>query len=78
MTGRFVAEVTANDVITVIRPSKLTNRLSNFKVSQSAGTNRLINCFSGQIRANIDLSLLKIALAALVQILQTLINIFPN
>ena len=42
------------------------------------GTNRLINCFSGQIRANIDLSLLKIALAALVQILQTLVNISPN
>ena len=39
------------------------------------GTNRLINCFSGQIRANIDLSLLKIALASLVQILQTLVNI---
>ena len=42
------------------------------------GTNRLINYFSGQIWANIDLSLLKIALAALVQILQTLVNISPN
>ena len=47
VAGRFVAEVTANDVVTVIRPSKLTNRLSNFKVSKSVGTNRLINCFSG-------------------------------
>ena len=71
VTGRFVAELTANDVINVIRPSTLTNRLSNFKVSQSAGNNRLINCFSGQIRGIIDLTLLKIALAALVQILQT-------
>ena len=78
VTGRFVAELTANDVISVIRPSTLTNQLSNFKLSQSAGTNRLINCFSGQIRANIDLSLLKIALAALVQILQTSVNISPN
>ena len=78
VAGRFVAEVTANNVITVIRPSKLTNRLSNFKVFKSADTNRLINCFSGQIQANIDLSLLKIALAALVQILQTSVNISPN
>ena len=79
MKDRFVAEVTANDVITVVRPSKLTNRLSNFKIfSVSVGTNRLINFFSGQIRANIDLSLLKIALAALVQTLQALVNISPN
>ena len=42
------------------------------------GTNRLINCFSGQIRTNIDLSLLKITLVAIVQILQTLVNISPN
>ena len=73
-----MAALTANDVITVIIPTKLTYRSSNIKVSQSAGTNRLINCFSGQIRENIDLSLLKIALAALVQILQTLVNISPN
>ena len=59
----------ANDVIAVIRPSTLTNRLSDFKVSRSTGTNRLINCFSDQVRANIDLSLLENALAALVQIL---------
>ena len=59
MTGRFVAEVTANDVITVFRPSKLTNRLTNIKVFPSAGTNRLIKCFSGQIRANMDLGLLR-------------------
>ena len=78
MTGQFLAEVTATDVITVIRSSKLTNPLSKSKVSQSAGTNRLIYCFSGQIQANIDLSLLKIALAALVQILQTLVNISQN
>ena len=78
MTSHFVAKVTATDVITVIRPSKLANPLSNFKVFKSAGTNRLINCFSGQIRANIDLSLLRIALSALVQILQTLVNIFLN
>ena len=73
-----MAEVIANYVINVIRSSKLNNRLSNVKVSQSAGTNRLINCFSGQSRANIDLNLLKIALAALVQILQTLVNITPH
>ena len=48
----------------------------SIKVRQSAGTNWLINCFSGQIRENIDLSLLKIALASLVQILQTSVNIF--
>ena len=71
VTGRFVAE----DVITVVRPSTLTNRLSNSKVSQNAGTNRLIYCFSGQIWKNIDISLLEIALAALVQIL---VNISPN
>ena len=35
----------------------------------------VINWFPGQIWANIDLSLLKIALAALVQILQILVNI---
>ena len=40
VAGHFVAEVTANDVITVIRPSKLTNRLSNFKVCKITGTNR--------------------------------------
>ena len=73
-----MAELTANEVITLIRSTKLTYRLSNFKVSQSAGTNQLINCFSSQIRENIDLSLLKISLAALVQILQTLVNISPN
>ena len=39
MTSRLMAEVTANDVITVIRLSKL----SNLKVSQSESTNRLIN-----------------------------------
>ena len=78
MIGRFVAEVTANDAITVIRPLKLTNRLNNFKVSQSAGTNRLVNCLSGQIRANIKPSLLKTAIEAHVQILQTLLNISPN
>ena len=39
-TGGFVAEVNANDVNTLTRPSKLTNRLSDFKVSQGAGTNR--------------------------------------
>ena len=78
MNGHFVAEVTVNDVITVTRPSTLTNQLINFKVSQSTGTNRLINCFSGQIRANIDLSLLEIALAALAQILKTLLNISPS
>ena len=77
VNGRFVTEVTANDGVTVIRPWTLTNRLSNFKVFQSAGTNRLINCFCGQIRANIDLSLLKIALAALVQIFK-LWSIFPR
>ena len=71
-----MAEVTAKDVITVmIGPSAMTNRLTNFKVSQNAGTNRLISCFSGQFRENIDLSLLKISLAALMQILQTLVNI---
>ena len=74
-----MAEVTAKDVITVmIGPSAMTNRLTNFTVSQNAGTNRQVNCFSGQIRANIDHSLLKIALAVLVQILQTLVNISPN
>ena len=52
--------------------------LSDYFDCLNPGTNRLINCFSGQIRANIDLSLLKIALAALVQILQTLVNISPN
>ena len=78
MAGQFVAEVTATDVITVIRPSQLTNILRNSKVSQSAGTDRLINCFSGQIQANIDLSLLQIALAASVQILQTSVTIYQN
>ena len=68
MIGHFMAELTVNDVITVIRSTKLTYRLSNFKVSQSAGTNRIINCFSDQIRENIGLSLLKIALAAVVHI----------
>ena len=34
--------------------------------------------FSGQIRANIDISLLKIALAALLQMLQTSVYISPN
>ena len=78
MIGRFVVEVTGNDVIIVIRSPKLTNRLSNFNGSQITGTNRLINCFSDQIRANIDLSLLEIARAVLLQILQTLVNISPN
>ena len=73
MIGRFVAEVTAIDVITAIRTSKVTNTFSNFKVSHSTGTNQLINCFSDQI-----LSLLKIAFAALVQIVLSLVNISPN
>ena len=34
VTSRILAEVTENDFITVIRPSKLTNQLSDFKVSQ--------------------------------------------
>ena len=78
MIGRFVVEVTGNDVIIVIRSPKLTNRLSNFNGSQITVTNRLIKCFSDQIRANIDLSLLEIARAVLLQILQTLVNISPN
>ena len=57
--------MTANDVVTVTRPSKLSYRLSNFKFSQSVGTNRLLKCFSGQIQANADLTLLQIALATL-------------
>ena len=73
--GQFVAEVIATDIISVIRPSKFTDQLSNFKVLQSTDTNQLINCLSCQNRSNIDLSLLKIAVAALVQLLQTLVNI---
>ena len=65
-------------VITVIISTKLVYRLSIFKVSQNAGTNRLIYCFSGQSQANIAHGLLKIALAALVQILQTWVNISSN
>ena len=52
--------------------------LSDYFDCLNPGTNQLINCFSGQIRANIDLSLLKIAFPELVQILQTLVNISPN
>ena len=73
-----MAEVNPYELINVIRASKLTNWLSNFKISQSAGTNWLINCFSGQNGENVDLSLLKIALAVLVQILQTFVNISQN